>query len=152
MKYRKSEAGLGMFLIIALVALVFVWYVNVSQRECNSNKDCNSESYCGSDFSCHPYPIIQKTEVHYSLWLPALIIGIAIIIAAGLFNWDKVERVFKKNGKESHDNHDFGSKNNNVDITQNETVGEEEHENGHGQIVKKEKVHEEEYYKPNSNP
>src|SRR3989344_7479351 len=99
MSNKKADAGLGMFLIVALIALVFVWYVNISQRECSSNKDCNSESYCGSDFSCHPYPVIQKTEVHYSLWLPSLIIAIAIVIAAALFNWDKVERIMKKDAK-----------------------------------------------------
>ena len=144
MSNKKADAGLGMFLIVALIALVFVWYVNISQRECSSNKDCNFESYCGSDFSCHPYPVIQKTEVHYSLWLPSLIIAIAIVIAAALFNWDKVERIMKKDAKNNISHQEIHK--------DNETVEAEEHEDGHTQVQKGQKEPEQEYYKPNSNP
>lgn len=83
--FRKSEAGLTVILVIVVVLFFLGWLINLSQRECKSNKDCGSESYCGSDFSCHAYPTIQKTIVQYSLLWPAVIIGISIIIAAWIF-------------------------------------------------------------------
>lgn len=83
--YRKSEAGLVIILLIVIVLFFFGWLVNVSQRECKSNKDCSSESYCGSDFSCHKYPTIQKTVIQYNLFWPAVIIGLAIIVSTWIF-------------------------------------------------------------------
>ena len=88
--YKKSEIGLAVILILVIVVFFFGWLINVSQRECRSNKDCGSEAYCGSDFSCHTYPNIQKTVVQYNLIGPSIIIGIAIIIAAIVFNWYKI--------------------------------------------------------------
>ena len=82
---RKSEAGLTVIMVIVIVLFFLGWLINLSQRECKSNKDCGSESYCGSDFSCHTYPSIQKTVVQYNLFWPAVIIGISIIIAAWIF-------------------------------------------------------------------
>lgn len=89
-KQKKSEAGLVVVLIIIVIVFFLGWLINISQRECKSNKDCGSESYCGSDFSCHTYPTIQKTVVQYNLVGPSVIIGIAIIIAAIIFNWGKI--------------------------------------------------------------
>ncbi|MBI2557836.1 hypothetical protein HYW20_00795 [Candidatus Woesearchaeota archaeon] len=89
--YKKSEAGLIALIIIIVIVFFFGWLVNVSQRECRTNKDCGSESYCGSDFSCHTYPTIQKTVVQYSLFWPAVVIGLAIVITAIIFNWDKIK-------------------------------------------------------------
>ena len=89
--YKKSEAGLIAVLIIVIVLIFLGWFFNLSQRECRSNKDCGSEAYCGSDFACHPYPTIEKTIVKYNLIVPSLIIGIAIIIAAIIFKWNKVK-------------------------------------------------------------
>ena len=77
--------GLVVILILVIVVFFFGWLINVSQRECKSNRDCDSEAYCGSDFSCHTYPNIQKTVVQYNLLWPAVIIGIAIVLAALIF-------------------------------------------------------------------
>ena len=88
--YKKSEAGLATILIIIIIVFFLGWLVNIGQRECRTNKDCGSESYCGSDFVCHQYPTIQKTVVQYNLFWPAVILGIAIVIVATLFNWDKI--------------------------------------------------------------
>lgn len=83
--YRKSETGLVVILIIVIILFFFGWLINVSQRECRTNRDCSSEAYCGSDFSCHQFPNIQKTVVQYSLFWPAVIIGVAIVLAAWIF-------------------------------------------------------------------
>src|SRR3989344_6487577 len=88
---RKAEAGLVTIFIIVIIVLFFGYLINVSQRECKSNKDCGSEEYCGSDFSCHSYPTIQKTIVQNNFLLPSIIIAIAIIIAAFMFNSDKIK-------------------------------------------------------------
>lgn len=87
-KHKKSEIGLTVIVLFIVAAMFFAWVFNVSQRECSTNKDCGSESYCGSDFSCHQYPIIQKTVVQYNFFVPSIIIGIAIIIAAVIFRWN----------------------------------------------------------------
>ncbi|MBI2102006.1 hypothetical protein HYT53_05345 [Candidatus Woesearchaeota archaeon] len=88
---RKAEAGLVIILVAIIVLFFFGWLINIGQRECKSNKDCGSEAYCGSDFACHQYPNIQKTIVQYSLFWPAVIIGIAIVAAAFIikFGWLK---------------------------------------------------------------
>ena len=103
--YKKSEAGLIAVLIIVIVLIFLGWIFNLSQRECRSNKDCGSESYCGSDFVCHPYPTIEKTIVKYNLIVPSLIIGIAIIITAIIFNWEKIkarEKITEHKTKEEY--------------------------------------------------
>ena len=88
--HKKSEAGLVVILILVIAVFFFGWVINLGQRECKSNSDCNSESYCGSDFSCHTFPTIQKTVVRHNFVLPSVIIGIALVIAAVIFRWDKI--------------------------------------------------------------
>jgi len=83
--HKKGDAGIAIALIVVVIVLFLAWLVNIGNRECNSNKDCGSDMYCGSDFTCHSYPNVQKTVVQYSLILPALIIGIAIVVAAYIF-------------------------------------------------------------------
>lgn len=78
---KKAEAGLMTILVIVIVIFLFGLLVNFG-RECKRNSDCGSESYCGSDFQCHQYPNIQKTVIQYSLFWPAVIIGIAVVFAA----------------------------------------------------------------------
>lgn len=89
---KKSEAGLVVILVFIIVLFFFGWLINIGQRECKTNKDCSSESYCGSDFACHQYPNIQKTVVQYNLFWPAVIIGIAIVIAAVIFKGVNLRR------------------------------------------------------------
>lgn len=91
LKNKKSEAGLVIILIIIIVLFFFGWLINVSQRECKTNRDCGTEAYCGSDFSCHQYPAIQKTVVEYNLFWPAIIIGFAIVVAAWIFRQPRQE-------------------------------------------------------------
>ena len=88
--YKKSEAGLVTVLIIIIIIFFIGWLVNIGQRECKTNRDCGSEYYCGSDFSCHTYPTIQKTVIQYNLFWPAVVIGIAIITTALIFNLGKI--------------------------------------------------------------
>jgi len=93
--FRRAEAGL-VIIVILLIAFIFIgWLISLGQRECKSNRDCSSDSYCGSDFACHEHPSIQKTVVKYSLIGPSLIVGIAIIIAAIILRWKRL------NSKES---------------------------------------------------
>ena len=87
---KKSEAGLVIILVVIILVFFFGWLINISQRECKTNRDCGDEAYCGSDFSCHTYPPIQKTVVQYNLLWPSIILGIAIIAVALIFNWDKI--------------------------------------------------------------
>lgn len=106
---KKGEMGLLIILIIIIVLFFFGWLINVSQRECKTNRDCGSESYCGSDFSCHQYPAIQKTVVQYNLFWPAVIIGMAMVAAAWIFRQQPrqetvvVEKVQVKEPKEVED-------------------------------------------------
>lgn len=88
---KKSEAGIALILIAVIVIVFLGWVININQRECKSNRDCGDESYCGSDFSCHNYPTIQKTVVQYNLLWPSIILGIAIVAVALIFNWDKIK-------------------------------------------------------------
>jgi len=79
-------AGLaGIFMIVVVVAFSVVGAVTLYrifdvQKECKVNSDCASESYCGSDFKCHPFPRIEV--VKYDFAIPALILGLCIILAA----------------------------------------------------------------------
>ena len=88
---RKGDAALVIILIIIIVLFFFGWLINVSQRECKTNRDCGTEAYCGSDFSCHSFPIVQKTVVEYNLFWPAVIIGLAVVAAAWIFRQPKQE-------------------------------------------------------------
>ena len=89
MRHKKSEAGIVLILVVIVIILGFGWLVNLSQRECRSNKDCSSDSYCGSDFACHQHPVIQKTVVQYNFVAPSIIIGMAIIIAVVILKWNR---------------------------------------------------------------
>ena len=88
---KKSEAG-ATIAVILIIALFLGWLINVTQRECRTNKDCGSEFYCGSDFACHEFPTIEKTIVQNNFLIPSLIIGIAIIIGVVIFRWDKLRK------------------------------------------------------------
>ncbi|MBI2654554.1 hypothetical protein HYX02_07165 [Candidatus Woesearchaeota archaeon] len=93
--HKKADAGLTILLIVVIVILLFGVLINFG-RECRTNKDCGSESYCGSDFACHQYPTIQKTVVQYNLFLPAVILGIAIVFAAWILRKEQKTEVQAK--------------------------------------------------------
>jgi hypothetical protein len=77
-KHGAAVAVLGA-IVVVLVIVIIGYYAG---RECSKDTDCGSERYCGSDFKCHEFRIIQKTEVHYDFIVPAVVVGIAIVIAA----------------------------------------------------------------------
>ena len=85
MKFKNSRSGeivLGT-IVFTVVILVFIgWLINIGIRECNSDSQCGSGYYCGVDHSCHKMPVVEKQVMHNSLVLPAIIIGLAIILAA----------------------------------------------------------------------
>lgn len=93
---RRAETGLVIILVIIVVLFFFGWLINMSQRECKTNRDCSSESYCGSDFACHQYPAIQKTVIEYNFFWPAVILGIAIVAAVWIFKQPRQEVVVEK--------------------------------------------------------
>ena len=75
----------GIFMIVVVVAFSIVGAMTLfriaeAQKECSANSDCASESYCGSDFKCHVFPQIEV--VRYDFAIPALIVGLCIIVAA----------------------------------------------------------------------
>lgn len=92
MKFKKADGGVTAIIIVVLILIFLGWLVNVGGRECRTNKDCGEDAYCGSDFACHKIPVIEKSSVvvdrHYTI--PALIIGVAIILTAVIFKWDKL--------------------------------------------------------------
>ena len=99
---KKGEVTVAAILLIVIILVFIGWLVSLGGKECRSNNDCGKNSYCGSDFACHQIPIIEKTPVvverHYTL--PALIIGISIIITAVILKWD-ILRPKRKEVKES---------------------------------------------------
>lgn len=80
----KKANGAVVVLVIVIILIIMYWIVNLSFRECSSDKDCGADRYCGSDFKCHE-KIINRVE--YNLTGPAAIIGLAIIIAAIILKW-----------------------------------------------------------------
>ena len=92
---KKADGGLTALIIILLIIIFLSGLISINSRECNSNKDCSKDSYCGSDFSCHQFPIIEKTVTisKGSYTLPILIICLTAIILTIILRWEKI---FKK--------------------------------------------------------
>ena len=97
---KKADGGLTAIVIIVVIIVFLGWLVNISQRQCHSNKECKDDQYCGSDFACHKIPVIERETtpviVHRSYAGPAWIIGIAMVITAVIFNIDKIASVIRK--------------------------------------------------------
>lgn len=77
----------GAFFVLAIIGFSFtgasaVMKVIDMSKECKVNSDCSQNSYCGSDFACHSYPNIQNTIVKNDLTVPALVLGLSIVLAA----------------------------------------------------------------------
>ena len=70
-------------IILALALLAFV-LIGFASRECNSDKDCREGQYCAVGHECKVPAGSSSTKSPNYIW-PALIIGIAIIIAAYIF-------------------------------------------------------------------
>ena len=102
---KKADGGLTAIVIILIIVVFLGWLVNVGGRECRNNNDCGEDYYCGSDFACHKYPVIEKESivVERNYTVPAIIVGVALIVTALILRWDKLgfsER-FKKKPKEN---------------------------------------------------
>ncbi len=99
---KKAEIGLITVIIILIVFIFLGWLIQISGRECKNNNECKEEYYCGSDFSCHKFPVIEKSSIiverHYTF--PAIIIGISIIVSAIILRWDKIRQKKQKEGDE----------------------------------------------------
>ena len=90
MNFKKADGGVTAIIIIIIVLVFIGWLVNIGGRECRTNKDCGEEAYCGSDFACHQIPVIERsTGASYTL--PALIIGLAMIVTAVIIKWDSIK-------------------------------------------------------------
>ena len=85
---RRAEAVTIILVLIIIIAAI-VWLVSLGGRECSKNEDCKAQQYCGSDFSCHDFPVIEKTVYEVSLVGPALIVAAAIVLGAGILRWRK---------------------------------------------------------------
>lgn len=78
--HKKAAAqGILIFVVIVLILLV-IWLIVLSNRECSTDRDCPETHYCGSDFKCHEHQIVRVEK--NDLMVPAIIIGISIVIAA----------------------------------------------------------------------
>jgi len=97
--HKKGVVELGVIVLVVVVLIFLGWWINVGSRECTGNNDCGSDQYCGSDFSCHDIPIIEKQASvnKVSLLGPAWILGLAGIVVALIFRW---ERLFPKKPKQ----------------------------------------------------
>ena len=98
---KRADGGLTAIVIIVVILVFLSYLVNLSSRQCSSNKDCDDDAYCGSGFACHKIPVIERQTspviVNRDFSGAAWIIGIAIVIAALFFNWDKI--FHGRNGK-----------------------------------------------------
>ncbi len=85
---KKGSLALAIVAIILALIILAVYLVNVSQRECNSNRDCPGNAYCGNDYDCHAFP--EQIVVKENNLVPAaIIIGTALIIASYIFRKGK---------------------------------------------------------------
>ncbi len=82
---------MAIILVLCLIILI-VYVMDVSQRECKTNKDCSKNSYCGSDYECHQFPkeIVVK---EYDFLFPSIILGIALIISAYIFKGGRIPKI-----------------------------------------------------------
>lgn len=89
MKSKKSQALAGVLIVVIIVVALIFLITSCERGECSKDTDCPPEYICKADRSCHPIPSINKTIINYDLRLPALILGLAIVIAAILIRQRK---------------------------------------------------------------
>ncbi len=89
---KKADAVAAIFIVLIIVVFLG-WLINIGNRECNSNNDCGDGYYCSVEHACNKIPVLEKeVVVQRSYVLPALIIGLAIVVAAIILR-------YRKNGK-----------------------------------------------------
>ena len=80
--FKKASGAIGIVAITVLIMLILFYIYGSSNVECKKNSDCGSAQYCGSDFECHDFPNIEKKVYEVNLLIPAIVLGVAIVIAA----------------------------------------------------------------------
>mgnify|MGYP001593632376 CR=1 FL=1 len=106
---KRAEALTAAVLITVIIAVFFGWLISFNSKECRSNSQCQSGYYCGSDFSCHEMPVIERTLIENNLFMPSIIIGIAIIAAAFILRVKNSSRN-NKSPERSHASHNESDK------------------------------------------
>lgn len=85
----NKKGFLPILIVIVAIILIIIIAVQVTEerKECGgepmfgSGNVCLEDQYCGNDFKCHDYP--ESVEVgRPSYLIPAIVIGIAIVISA----------------------------------------------------------------------
>ena len=85
---KKAVAWMPIAVVVLCCLVLFIFLIDVAQRECNSNKDCPKTAYCGNDNACHPYP--DEIVVKENNYIPAsIILGLSIILAAYILKGGK---------------------------------------------------------------
>ena len=101
---KRAEALTAAVLIVVTIAVFLGWLISFNSKECRSNSQCRSGYYCGSDFSCHEMPVIERTLIENNLFMPSIIIGIAIVAAAFILKSKNSSRN-NKSPERSHAHH-----------------------------------------------
>ena len=96
---------MGIVLLTLVILLFLGWLITVNKRECTTDNQCGEGYYCASDFGCHKMPVYEKTVVETSLVAPAVIIGLAIILAAIVMRWN-INARYRKKEHHPHDEHE----------------------------------------------
>ena len=100
---NKGNSVLIILILILVGAIFTISLVNLSKRDCTKDKDCSGDAYCGSDFECHEFP--EKIVVRENNWVwPALILGVALIVAAYILRSGKSKPETKAEVKEEQKN------------------------------------------------
>lgn len=98
---NKSAELLTILIVITFILFAVMgfggWLIDLSSRECRSDKQCPGDNYCGSDFACHQIPVIEKTIVQNNFVVPSIIIGIAIVLSSIILKSGKMP--FGKNSR-----------------------------------------------------
>ena len=78
---KKASVVAAVIVIVLIIVIIIVSISRYTLRECSGNEQCDEMHYCGSDFKCHEYPS-NPPKPENMLIIPAIILGLALIIAA----------------------------------------------------------------------
>lgn len=96
---KRADVGLGVIVVILIIAIFLGWLVREGWKECRVDSDCGEGKYCTSQFECKQIPVIEKTSPSNQFTAgnsTAWIIGICLIIAAIIMKWDSIAGAFRK--------------------------------------------------------
>ncbi len=92
MRGKKANAA-AIILVILIIIILIGWWATVANRECSTDSDCGEGRYCDSGYRCRQVPVIEKTVVIHDYTKAALILGIAIVLAAFIWNPEIVKKI-----------------------------------------------------------